>query len=139
MKPLWKRAVDYINSQMGEQLGLEFCKRHFTENSKNKCLNMVNYIIKELRNRLVSNLWMDKITKEKAVEKLSKIRVKIGYPSKEGLIDITNLDLDENKTFENHCIMNQFDSIFNLNELGTKKIKKVFICILIWLMHIIHQ
>ena len=41
---------------------------------------MVNYIIEELGERLKNNDWMDIETKIKAIDKLSKIRVKIGYP-----------------------------------------------------------
>lgn len=127
MKPLWKRGVDYINSQLGELLGLEFCKKYFTETSKNKCLEMVKYIIDELKNRLENNDWMDVTTKEKAVDKLLKIKVKIGYPNKKGRIDVSTLNLDSNKSFfENHCAMNNFDTLYNLNELGTVKNKERF-------------
>tara|TARA_B110000902_G_scaffold263020_1_gene341194 strand:- start:49 stop:1440 length:1392 start_codon:yes stop_codon:yes gene_type:complete len=127
MKPIWKREIDYINSQLGELLGLEFCKKHFTETSKNKCLKMVNYIITELGERLDDNDWMDMETKIKALDKLSKIRVKIGYPNKEGIRDLSKLKLDPSKTFlENHCDMNKFDSIFNIDELCTKKNKERF-------------
>lgn len=127
MKPLWKRSIDYVNSQLGELLGLEFCKKYFTDKSKNKCLKMVNYIIEELGNRLSDNDWMDNDTKTKALEKLSKIRVKIGYPNVEGRRDFSELKLDSSKTFlENHCMMNKFDTVFNVNELNTKKNKERF-------------
>lgn len=127
MKPMWKRAIDYTNSQLGELLGIEFCKLHFDSNSKTKCLKMVNYIIEELEERLMNNDWMDNETKEKAVNKLNKIRVKIGYPNKDGLRDFSKLNLDENKTFfENHCLMNMFDTLFNFSEMNKSKNKERF-------------
>lgn len=126
MKPEWKRAVDYINSQLGELLGLEFCKKYFNEDSKKKCDMMVGYIIEELRGRLHTNDWMDEITKKQALIKLNKMRVKIGYPSEEGRRDLSKLVLDEDSFFKNHCMMNRFDSLFNLNEINTKKNKERF-------------
>ena len=126
MKPEWKRAVDYINSQLGELLGLEFCKKYFNEDSKKKCDMMVGYIIEELRGRLHNNDWMDESTKKQALVKLNKMRVKIGYPSEEGRRDLSKLVLEEDSFFKNHCTMNQFDSLFNLNEINTKKNKERF-------------
>jgi predicted metalloendopeptidase len=126
MKPLWKRAVDYINSQLGELLGLEYCNKYFTEDSKNKCDTMVRYIVEELKERLTNNDWMDDMTKKQALVKLDKMRVKIGYPTKEGRRDLSSLKLDGKSFFENHCIMNRFDSLFNLNEIYTPKNKERF-------------
>lgn len=127
LKPMWKRAIDYTNSQLGELLGMEFCRLHFDIESKKKCMKMVKYIIDELGDRLNNNDWMDNETKKKAIVKLNKIRVKIGYPEKEGLRNFDNLKLDENESFfENHCKMNNFDTLFNFSELGKKKNKERF-------------
>ena len=115
MKPLWKRAINYTNTQLGEVIGMEFCKKYFPESSKKKCLLMVEYIKNELKERLISNNWMTSLTKNKALEKLNKIYVKIGYPNKEGLRNFDDLKLNPSKTlFENHMRINYFDVLYNL-------------------------
>ena len=43
---------------------------------------MVNYIMKAFRIRIQKLSWMSQETKVKALEKLDKISVKIGYPDK---------------------------------------------------------
>ena len=80
--PRWKRVISNCDSQLGTVVGKMFTKKHFPESAKKKALNMVNYIKDELKVRLNNNDWMEPETKKKAVEKLSKMRVKIGYPDK---------------------------------------------------------
>ena len=127
MKPLWKRAINYTNTQLGEVIGMEFCKKYFPESSKKKCLLMVEYIKNELKERLISNNWMTSLTKNKALEKLNKIYVKIGYPNKEGLRNFDDLKLNPSKTlFENHMRINYFDVLYNLNKIYKKKNKHEF-------------
>jgi len=43
---------------------------------------MIAYIIEAYRIRINDLSWMDNETKTKAIEKLEKISVKIGYPDK---------------------------------------------------------
>lgn len=127
MKPTWKRAIDFTNSQLGEVIGIEFCKKYFPESSKNKCMEMVNYIKEELKERLLNNDWMTDDTKKKAVIKLEKMDVKIGYPNKEGLRDYSELRLNNSKTlFENNMTMNFFDVLENLGEVYKNKNKHRF-------------
>ena len=127
MKSPWKRAISFVNSQLGEVVGLEFCKKYFPESSKNSCLVMVDYIKQELKSRLENNDWMTPETKTKAVNKLNKIRLKIGYPEKEGLTDYSSLLLDPNLSlFENNVIMNTFDVKQHFSELYQNKNKSRF-------------
>jgi putative endopeptidase len=127
MKSVWKRAISYVNSQLGEVVGLEFCKKYFPESSKKNCLLMVDYIKKELKSRLENNDWMVPETKKKAVDKLKKIRLKIGYPEKDGLTDYSSLRLNSELTlFENNIIMNRFDVKQHFSELYQLKNKNRF-------------
>ena len=77
--PRWKRVIDNCDSKLGVVVGKLFVKTYFPESSKKKALSMVNYIKDELEVRLKNNDWMEPETKKKAVDKLSKMRVKIGY------------------------------------------------------------
>jgi putative endopeptidase len=77
--PRWKRIIGNCNNNLGEVVGKLFVREHFPESSKKKAENMVKYIKDELASRLKNNDWMESKTKEKALEKLEKMRVKIGY------------------------------------------------------------
>lgn len=80
LQPLWKRVIQNINDKIGEMIGKEFVKVHFPEESKDKAKKMVEYIKDEVKNRLENNDWMTHETKNKALEKLSKMNFKLGYP-----------------------------------------------------------
>jgi len=78
--PRWKRVIGNCDNMLGVVVGKLFVEKYFPESSKNKALEMVNYIKEELKVRLQGNDWMEPETKEKALEKLKTMKVKIGYP-----------------------------------------------------------
>lgn len=55
--------------------------KYFDKESKDDVENMSKEIIKNFENRLQNNEWMSRRTKEKALDKLENINVKIGYPT----------------------------------------------------------
>jgi len=124
LQPLWKRSLNYLDSQVGQIIGMEFCKKYFTEDDKNNVLTMVNYILDELKDRLKNNSWMLTDTKEKALLKLSKMRVKIGYPNPEGLRDYSSIATVEETLFDTHIKINQFDVLYNLSKYNQEKNKE---------------
>ena len=79
---LEKRALYFVDGNLGELIGKEYVKKHFSEESKKEAKEMVNYIMKAFRIRIQKLSWMSEETKVKALEKLDKISVKIGYPDK---------------------------------------------------------
>ena len=97
MTDRWKRIVGNCNSMLGTIVGKLFVKKYFPESSKKIAINMVNFIKEELKTRLLNNDWMEEKTKEKAVEKLDKIRTKVGYP--DVFKDYSKLDLSKNVSY----------------------------------------
>ena len=82
MKPLWKRSSDIVEAQFGQLIGQKYSEKYFSENAKKEALFMVHYLKAELRNSIVKLEWMDNETKNKALEKLDLMNIKIGYPDK---------------------------------------------------------
>ena len=78
----WKRAVALINDNMGEALGRLYVQTYFPPDSKAKMLALVGDLRTALGLRLRRLDWMSDQTKQKALDKLSKLNVKIGYPNK---------------------------------------------------------
>ena len=121
--PLWKRAVNQVQSQMGEPLGRMYCKRYFPESSKKIMQTLVKNLQVSLGQRIDAQSWMSDTTKAAAHQKLDKFYVKIGYPNK--WTDFTNLEIDPNKSFyENVMACRKFAHDKHINEKAGKPVDK---------------
>jgi putative endopeptidase len=78
----WKRAVDFVNGVLGEAVGRSYVAEYFPVQSKAKMEALVGDLQTALGARIRKLEWMSPQTKAKALEKLSKLTVKIGYPAK---------------------------------------------------------
>lgn len=79
---LEKRGLEFVNENVGELLGKLYVKQHFPEEAKQACEELVQYLIKSFEGHINELAWMSPETKRKALEKLSKFNVKIGYTDK---------------------------------------------------------
>lgn len=79
---LEKRALYFIDGTLGEMIGKVYVEKNFPPEAKENAKEMVDYILKAFRNRMENLTWMSEATKKKALEKLGKVTVKIGYPDK---------------------------------------------------------
>jgi putative endopeptidase len=80
-RPRWKRGVAIVNSELGESVGRVYVARYFPPESKAKMDALVGDIRTALHARIEHLTWMGDDTKARALEKLSKFTVKIGYPT----------------------------------------------------------
>ncbi|MCB0608399.1 MAG: M13 family metallopeptidase [Lewinella sp.] len=78
--PMWHRAVDVVNDNLGEVVGKVYVKKHFTPEAKARMEELVDNLLKAYEASIKELDWMSDTTKQKALEKLSKFRPKIGYP-----------------------------------------------------------
>ncbi len=81
-KPRWKRALGMLDSIMGEATGKIYVDKYFPPRAKTRMLKLVENLQNAYAERISNLDWMDSSTKQRALEKLSKMRVKIGYPNK---------------------------------------------------------
>ena len=81
-EPRWKRAVAFVNGSLGESVGRMYVAEYFPPESKAKAEALVGDLRVALAARIQRLDWMTPATKAKALEKLSKFTVKIGYPVK---------------------------------------------------------
>ncbi|CAN7511541.1 peptidase M13 [Phenylobacterium sp. LjRoot225] len=81
-KARWKRGVGLVDSQIGEALGKLYVAEYFPPESKAKMVELVSGIRGAMKGRIEKLDWMSPETKTKALEKLAKFTVKIGYPDK---------------------------------------------------------
>jgi len=90
-KPEEKRSIGVVNACAGEMMGKVFVEKYFPEHCKEEMLNLVNKVLDVMQVSIKSNDWLTEVTKEKALEKLSLFRVKIGYPDE--WKDYSDLDI----------------------------------------------
>jgi endothelin-converting enzyme/putative endopeptidase len=79
-RPREDRALQTVNGSVGEALGKLYVEKMFPAEAKEKAEKMIQNIILAYQNRINNLAWMSAETKVKAIEKLNKINIKIGYP-----------------------------------------------------------
>jgi len=82
LQPRWKRAVAFTNSALGESVGRMYVGQYFTPEAKAKMDALVGDLRTAMAARIQRLEWMSPRTKQRALEKLAKFTVKIGYPDK---------------------------------------------------------
>ncbi|SHG42553.1 endothelin-converting enzyme/putative endopeptidase [Flavobacterium segetis] len=81
-RPREDRALQKINGSIGEALGKLYVEKMFPAEAKAKAEQMIQNVVLAYQNRINNLTWMSGDTKVKAIEKLKKITIKIGYPDK---------------------------------------------------------
>ena len=75
-----KRALSTINGVLGEAFGKLYVDKYFTAEAKAEMVTLIDYLKKSYVQHISNLSWMSDETKTKALDKLSKITVKVGYP-----------------------------------------------------------
>jgi putative endopeptidase len=105
-RPRWRRGVGEVESILGEPLGKLYVDQHFTAAAKARMDAMVKNLLAAFKIGIDSLDWMSPATKLAAQEKLSKYKVKIGYPDK--WRDFTALEIQPNDLVGNLVRARQF-------------------------------
>ena len=116
MKPRWKRVLNATNNAMGFAVGQLYVEKNFSPESKERMLELVMNLKEMLGERIQNLVWMEDATKEKALEKLSKFNVKIGYPDK--WRDYSKLLVEDDSYIKNHFRANNFAFNLEINKIG---------------------
>ena len=121
--PLWKRATNQVENQMGEALGRIYCKKFFPEGSKKMMETLVKNLQISLGERIDAQTWMSDVTKVAAHKKLDKFYVKIGYPNK--WTDYSLLNIDPSKSYyENVLACRKFANDKEIAEKAGKPVDR---------------
>jgi len=115
-KPRWKRVLDAEEDAMGEALGQLFVKEYFNEKAKKRYSDMVEDIREALGNRIRKLEWMSEGTKAKALEKLAKMKKKVGYPDK--WKDFSAMDIKDQPYVRNIIAARNWWHHYNIRKLG---------------------
>ncbi|MDO5105397.1 M13 family metallopeptidase [Capnocytophaga sp.] len=77
-----KRGLSLINGILGEAFGKLYVEKYFPAKAKEEMVVLVEYLRKSFAQHINDVTWMSPETKEKALAKLNKFTVKVGYPDK---------------------------------------------------------
>ncbi|MBN3859133.1 M13 family peptidase [Neisseriaceae bacterium PsAf] len=115
-----KKGLDFINRNLGEPFGKVYVSKYFSEESKRQMLELIDYLKKNYRQHIRNLTWMGDETKQKALHKLDKLAVKVGYPDK--WKDFSQLDIkpDEKNIFNIKSAINKWNYQEDLKKVGQK-------------------
>jgi putative endopeptidase len=115
-KPLNEKAIDEItNIEIGELLGKAFVERHFSKEAQARVNEMVDNLLAVFKERIQNLDWMSDATKQEALNKLSSIGRKLGFPDK--WEDYSSLNFSAQDYLANVKEMNRFSVRKNFEEL----------------------
>ena len=115
-KPRWKRVVEQTGTSLGELIGQVYVDEYLPKGTKEKLLEIGNNIRDVYAIRIKNLDWMSPATKEKALAKLSKIVMKVGYPDK--WKDMSTVVIDKKSYCSNVISVNQWSYNFMIHKFG---------------------
>lgn len=105
MKNIKDRSMEITENLLGDVIGKMYVEKYFNSDSKNAVENMVNSIKNELRIILRNNDWMEESTKEKALIKLDKMNMKIGFPNVPVPDKYSNFNINSNNPYLKNILL----------------------------------
>jgi putative endopeptidase len=101
-KPANERALATVNGSVGEALGKLYVDEMFPPEAKEKAEKMIANVIAAYKDRINALTWMSDSTKVKAIEKLDKFTVKVGYPDK--WKDYSSMEVKPGNTYYDNMV-----------------------------------
>jgi len=115
-RPRWQRCVIATDSMLGEALGHEYVDRYLPPKAKDRARQMAVNIVDELKRSIQSRDWMTAPTKAKALEKVSSLNIKIGYPDK--WKDYTGVMIEPDSYLQNVLNARRYEVRDDLGQIG---------------------
>ncbi|WP_417443078.1 M13 family metallopeptidase [Joostella sp.] len=119
-EPLSKRALQTVNGSIGEALGKLYVDEKFPPEAKAQAKDMIANIIKAYEVRINALPWMNEETKKKAIEKLDKTTIKVGYPDE--WKDYSSLEIktakDGGSFYQNRLNVSKWNFAKTIDKLG---------------------
>ena len=115
-QPRWRRILNATDGCLGEAIGQIYVEKHFPAAAKERMEALVANLKVALGERIKALDWMSEETKEKALNKLSCINVKVGYPNK--WKDYTDYVVTPESYFQNVHSAIRFETDREMAKLG---------------------
>lgn len=114
--PRWKKITDQTNDALGELIGQIYVADYLPKGSKEKLLEIGNNIRTVYAEHIKNLDWMSEPTKKKALQKLDKIVMKVGYPDE--WKDMSSLSISRDSYYENIKATNKWNHNYEFSKFG---------------------
>ena len=115
-KPRWKRVVQQTDGSLGELIGQVYVDEYLPKGTKEKLIEIGNVIKIIFAERIKALDWMSSGTKEKALNKLSSVIMKVGYPDK--WKDLSAMQIDRTSFVKNVMKANKWEVNYMISKYG---------------------
>ena len=115
-QPRWRRILNATDGCLGEAIGQLYVEKHFPAAYKERMEALVANLKVALGERIKALDWMNEETKAKALNKLSCMNVKVGYPNK--WKDYTKYEVAPDSYFQNMHRAIRFENEFEMAKIG---------------------
>jgi putative endopeptidase len=115
-KPRWKRVVQQTDGSLGELIGQVYVDEYLPKGTKDKLIEIGNAIKTIYAERIKALDWMSSVTKEKALNKLNTIIMKVGYPDK--WKDLSSIQIDRTSYLKNVMNANKWRFNYMISKYG---------------------
>jgi putative endopeptidase len=115
-EPRWKRAVQFTEGALGEEVGKAYAAQYFPPETKAAMDLLVKNVLAAMGRRIDGLDWMQPETKVKARAKLANFTTKIGYPDR--WKDYSKLKIVRGDLFGNELRSNHWGFDDNMSKLG---------------------
>jgi len=115
-EPMADQAVHYLDDSVGMLLGHIYVEDAFDENMRETLQGIIKSIVDSYRVAINESPRMTSATKSKAIEKLDKMKFRIGYPDK--WQDYSSLEPAPGTLVENHMRIQRYENKRNIGKLS---------------------
>ena len=115
-KPRWKRVVQQSDGSLGELIGQVYVDEYLPKGTKDKLIEIGNVIKTIFAERIKSLDWMSGDTKEKALNKLASVIMKVGYPDK--WKDLSSMQIERTSFVKNVMNANRWRTNYMISKYG---------------------
>ncbi|HUC40553.1 MAG TPA: M13 family metallopeptidase [Gemmatimonadales bacterium] len=115
--PRWKRCLREADGDVGEALGQAYVAKTFPPEARARARAVIDDIRAAFRERLLHLTWMSDSTRTQALDKLSRMGEKVGYPDR--WRDYSRLRIAEGPFVVNVAEANAFEWRRTVNRPGT--------------------
>ena len=115
-KPRWKRAVEETENNLEQIVSQEYVANYLPKQTKEKFIEVANNLMDVFKQHIQKLDWMGDTTKQKALYKLSKVSMKLGWPDK--WKDFSSLEIDRTSFCTNVMRSKNWHYKYDVNHFG---------------------
>lgn len=115
-KPRWKQIVSMTDKALGDLVGQVYVKDYLPKGTKEKLEEIGKAVKAQFAERIRHLDWMSDATKEKALQKLDAIVMKLGYPEK--WKDMSSVAIDRTSYVRNVMNVNKWELAYMVQKYG---------------------